>query len=87
MERYCTCVECGYPKAELKFEERIVERDGKDGIRLAGAPYYLCPACGEKTYDFHAELKIEKLVESLGDTRQTINLTRLFGEIATNGQV
>ena len=75
MEQYCSCAECG-SRAELRFEDREERKNGKV-LRLKRVPYYLCPVCGEPTYDFHIELKIEQLIKSLKGSK-TVNLEKAF---------
>ena len=68
MDKQCDCVECGQP-AELKYEIRIIKKSNKKVI-IKGIPYYVCTSCGEPTYDFHVELKVEQMVDGLMEQSQ-----------------
>lgn len=62
MERYFECVECGYERAELNFEEHCEQKEGKK-ICVTGVPRYLCPRCGETTYLLEVELEVERIID------------------------
>ena len=79
MDNQCDCVECGQP-AELKFEDRVVVENNKT-FNLKGIPIYICKACGEPTYDFQIELKVEKIIDELMEKEKreyTVNLAEIF---------
>ncbi|ACV63272.1 hypothetical protein Dtox_2463 [Desulfofarcimen acetoxidans DSM 771] len=79
MKKIIRCLECGQP-AELKFEDRNVVENNKT-FHLKGIPIYICKTCGEPTYDFQIELKLEEILDKLmkNEKREYIvNLTEIF---------
>ena len=63
VEKTVRCLECGKP-AELKHEDRVIRKENKK-FNIKGIPYYSCLTCGEQTYDFYVELRVEEIVDNL----------------------
>ncbi|HHW42611.1 MAG TPA: YgiT-type zinc finger protein [Desulfotomaculum sp.] len=62
LEPFDICAECHFPKAELRFREETVKRDGAV-LHLERIPYYHCPRCGEETYDLDVEVFVERAIK------------------------
>ncbi|HCY37718.1 MAG TPA: hypothetical protein DHV24_11340 [Candidatus Margulisbacteria bacterium] len=69
MEKTIRCLECG-KSAELRHENRII-RKGNKTFKIKGIPYYNCLTCGEPTYDFYVELRVEEITDNLHENNIT----------------
>lgn len=79
LNRHFPC--CDDADAELKFENRfenivLQEEEKLRVVYLLGAPYYLCPACGETRYNFAHEVEIERLART--SPSDVVDLTEAF---------
>ncbi|NPV73338.1 MAG: YgiT-type zinc finger protein [Pelotomaculum sp.] len=62
LEPVSVCAECYSGNAQLRFREERAEKNGAL-LLLEKVPYYLCPVCGEETYDLDVEVFVEKEIE------------------------